>query len=66
VGGIPILGDLVVLLESGEEMHGIITVGVADGKVIHDQGKTHIPGVVSPEARSEWTGAVTVRKEQAL
>jgi len=64
--GIPILGDLVLFLESGEEMHGIISVGVTDGEVIHDQGKAYIPGVMSPEAGSERTGVVTVRKEQAL
>ncbi len=46
--GMPILGDLVLLLESSEEVHGIITVGVADGKGIHDQGKAHIPGVMPP------------------
>ncbi len=47
-------------------MHDIVAVGVADGEVIHDQGKAHIPGVMSPEARSEWTGVVTMGKEQAL
>jgi len=46
--GIPILGDLVLLLESREEMHGIIAVGVADDKVIHNQGEAHIPGVMLP------------------
>ncbi len=65
-GGIPILGDLVVLLESSEEMRGIIAIGVVDGKVIHDQGKLHIPSVMAPEARSEWTGVITMKWEQAL
>ncbi len=46
--GMPILGDLVLFLESSEEVHGIIAVGVAYGKVIHDQGKAHIPGVMVP------------------
>jgi len=47
-------------------MHDIIAVGVVDSEVIHDQGKAHIPGVMSPEAGSEWTGMVTVGKEQVL
>jgi len=46
--GIPILGDLVLFLECSEEVHGIVAVGIAYGKVIHNQGKAYIPGDMSP------------------
>jgi len=64
--GMPVLGDLVLFLESIEEVHGIVVGGVAYGKLIHDQGKAHIPGVMLPEAGSEWAGVVPMGKEEAL
>jgi len=47
-GGVPILGDLILLPQGGQEMHGIIAGGVPNSKIVYDQGEADIPGGVAP------------------
>jgi len=65
-GGCPIFADLVVLLESGHEVDGILLVGVLDGKVVNYQGKCNWVGVVAPKAGSDGSWHVTVWFEELL
>jgi len=62
LGGIPIFGDLVMGVQGSEKVSGVILVGVAYGKVIHDQSELDVSGVMLPQAWGEWAGVVAMQE----
>jgi len=61
-GGGPIFGDMIMAPEGSEEVVGIVLVGVANDKVIHNQGEADVAGIMLPETRGEWAGVITMRE----
>jgi len=59
-GGCPIFGDMIMVPEGSEEVVGIVLVGVANGKIIHNQGEADVTGIMLPETRGEGAGVITM------
>lgn len=62
----PILGDLVMLLETIHEMFGIGTFGIFDAKIVYNEGKLDVTRLVPPESRSDENRGVSMRFKEAL
>jgi len=55
-----------MVVEHSEEVHGIVLVGVADSKVVHNQHEADVMGVMLPQARGEGAWMVTIGEQKLL
>ncbi len=55
-----------MVMEGSEEVHGIILIGVADSKIIHNQSETDVVSIMLPPARGERAWMVTMGEQELL
>ena len=60
----PVEADFVGEFESGDQVLGIIAIGVANAEVVDDEAEDDVAGFVLPKPWSEFTGFVSVGSEE--